>query len=298
MQVPQFAFVAVTPDAPLRRYVERLWYARGRVTYGSEAILPDGNVSLMINFGDPFDVDIARSGTRRHTRDAWVVGPQRGRLLNRPLGETHMIGVTFRPEGAHAVLGLPVATLANDIVSLDDLWQRCAHEWRERLQSIPRPRDKLVRLQQLLMSRLRPDERRLSRIRRALAMLWAEPPRSVRSVCDALGVSNKHLIAQFRTYVGLPPKVVQRLHRFNQLIRSVDGDSGRWSDLAQACGYHDQAHMNRDFRHFSGVSPSEYLRRRAAIYGQGIGDPETAGFVPSPETESIEFAREVVNGDR
>ena len=45
-----------------------------------------------------------------------------------------------------------------------------------------------------------------------------------------------------------------------------------WAEIAQACGYYDQAHMIRDFNQFAGSPPSEFARRRLPDGGGVIGD--------------------------
>jgi AraC-like DNA-binding protein len=77
-----------------------------------------------------------------------------------------------------------------------------------------------------------------------------------------LGWSRRHLAAMFREQVGLPPKSVARLLRFESVLRRIDADAVRWADIAQDFGYCDQSHLNRDFRDLLGTTPTEYLARR------------------------------------
>jgi AraC-like DNA-binding protein len=48
---------------------------------------------------------------------------------------------------------------------------------------------------------------------------------------------------------GVPPKLFARILRFDHAIRLMRRDQvPSWAELADACGYADQAHLTRDFR--------------------------------------------------
>jgi AraC-like DNA-binding protein len=42
------------------------------------------------------------------------------------------------------------------------------------------------------------------------------------------------------------------------------GDGGGWASIALACGFYDQAHLIRDVRRFSGLTPTALLQTLGA----------------------------------
>lgn len=69
--------------------------------------------------------------------------------------------------------------------------------------------------------------------------------------------------------LGLSPKMLGRVLRFQHVLKLNDNDgSASWSDLAYKSGYCDQAHLVREFRAFTGITPGMY-RRDAAAAGTG-----------------------------
>lgn len=269
-----FLFHARPPRGPLSRYVATLWYASGQIPYRRESLLPTGNVDLIINLGSPFLV-----GGRRVV-DGWTRGLQTRPSENEPLAETHVVGVSFRDHGALPFLGVPVAELSDEVVSIEELWGRqIAAGLRERLWEERGAESKLAVLEAYLSRRLPDGDSRTARVEHALARLRSAPV-AVSTLCRELEISPKHLISEFRRVVGAPPKAVARLQRFNRLLGAIDARQPmEWAELAYAQGYSDQAHMIHEFREFSGVTPTEYVRRRTEVFGP-LAPGQDVHFLP------------------
>jgi len=63
----------------------------------------------------------------------------------------------------------------------------------------------------------------------------------------------------------MTPKVFSRLSRFRAVLNTIETVTYvDWTATALECGYFDQAHFIHDFRDFSGMSPSAYIRHRTA----------------------------------
>jgi AraC-like DNA-binding protein len=78
-----------------------------------------------------------------------------------------------------------------------------------------------------------------------------------------VGISHKHLLREFDRCVGLTPKLFARLWAFQRVIQGIgQKPEADWSDVAVTCGYYDQAHLIREFRAFSGLTPASYLGKR------------------------------------
>lgn len=75
-------------------------------------------------------------------------------------------------------------------------------------------------------------------------------------LAEETGWSRRHLTQRFREELGMAPKAFGRLVRFERAARRVMAGEAP-ADVAYACGYADQPHMNRDFRAFYGGPPGE-----------------------------------------
>jgi methylphosphotriester-DNA--protein-cysteine methyltransferase len=104
---------------------------------------------------------------------------------------------------------------------------------------------------------------------------------AIKALSEQIGISQKHLDAQFRRLVGVSPKTLARIYRFQRALQSIDPVRPvDWAAVAHTALYYDQSHFNKDFAAFTGFNPTEYLRLRRQAFGDTLARGEDLHFVP------------------
>jgi transcriptional regulator GlxA family with amidase domain len=155
------------------------------------------------------------------------------------------------------LFGVPAGELAGRHTPLQDLWGPSAVEARERLSEAGGLQRKLDVFEALLAARL-PTVRGLHpAVAQALERFTTTA--DVRQAVKESGYSHRRFIALFQRGLGLTPKLYCRVLRFQEALEQVAAHTAAsLVEVALDVGYSDQAHFNREFREFAGVSPGEY----------------------------------------
>lgn len=257
------------PRAPLGEFVDFFWYFAGHFpAHAKERVFPHGCLELIIDLqtGPRRWFDREDHSRFREYRRGWLSGAHSEYIvIETTKKDSSMLGIHFKPGGAHPFFDLPVSELNEQVVELDQLWGAEAGDLRDRLLETPEPADKFAVLEKYLLRRGRRTMDGDNPVAFALRAFEQTPhEQTIASVANRLGVSHKHLIEQFRRRVGFTPKLYCRIRRFQRVVMEIEQrKSIDWADLACACGYHDQAHFIRDFQAFSGLNPSAYLMDRS-----------------------------------
>ena len=155
-------------------------------------------------------------------------------------------------------------------MSLDAIWGRFAAELRERLYAAPTIQARFALLEQFLLARLCEAPQGLKAVQYAVAEIARQHGAlSIRELSESMGMSQKHLIVQFKQMVGCTPKELGRLYRFADVLASIDlTQPVDWTLVAHQFHFHDQSHFIRDFREFTGNTPTDYLRLRRQMHAE------------------------------
>jgi transcriptional regulator GlxA family with amidase domain len=92
----------------------------------------------------------------------------------------------------------------------------------------------------------------------------------VKEVAHLSGYSERQLNRLFLTQIGMNIKNYARLTRFNYVLKHIQKSPCFFAALSQQAGYFDQAHLDKDFKAISGVSPQKYLKTMSDFYYDAV----------------------------
>ncbi len=257
-------FETFAPRAPFDRYIESIFHLKDfQPDHSIERVVPTGHVFVIFEF----------DGFTRHTYDnetlepnadytqAWISGIHQNYLSISAHAGSEMLVIQFKAFGARPFLHLNMDSIADRVVAAADILDGELLELRSDLKSAPTSADKFSVAEAWLQRRFDPNSAAPEPVVDVVTMLQKQPASKLKEIIGSYNGTQKHLITQFRRFVGVTPKQYQRVLRFNDVFCAMQGDQFlSWADIAQMCGYSDQSHFIREFRNFSGFSPESFLK--------------------------------------
>lgn len=247
------------PVGPLRADVRCFWALRAEAAPGSaDPALPDGSPELILNLADPF-IAIDAHGGERVQPAVFLVGQITGPFRVRPSGRVDLFGVRFEACGA-TWLHDDLSALCDDFVDVAPALGGPLEALRRELASVADDRTRAARAEQVLAPLVaagrRPDWRVVEAVREIRA---SGGMGELRAVAERLRTTPRTLQRLFARDVGIAPKLLARIVRFQRVFAAWRSDPERLSRVAAECGYSDHAHLVRDFRELAGMPPAAFL---------------------------------------
>jgi len=258
----QWEMLRCAPHAALKPHV--IDYSGYRETQGAEIWrreLPCSFVPLIINFGPAFHFrDDPQSPD---TQTSFTAGVYTRPVIVGSKGAAFCLQVNFTPLGAWRFFRLAQSDLEGRTVSLDDILGAQGRLFAAELHDAPGWPERFALLDDFLGKRILAAREPNANVREVWQALSASHgAASITALAETTGVSRRHLAKLFRAEIGATPKTMARILRFEH-ARNLAHHVPRlsWADLAYEAGYADQAHLAREFKELSGMTPQELLRR-------------------------------------
>jgi len=179
-------------------------------------------------------------------------------------GRMRLFYVFFSPVGAYYLLDTPQKELRNSMVNISDLLLgTAARILKEKLKE----QTTIIGLRQVIetffLKWLSQKKKNDSALRLAHAIkqieLNSHHRNVITEVCHQHGYSISRLERHMQQMVGIGPKLLQRIFRFNNVLNYINQRQSPypWAGIARQFGYFDQTHLIKDFTLFYGTTPGK-----------------------------------------
>ena len=278
-------YVSRVPAPPLDRFIDDIYCLTGIPSHRRMTVPPMPSAHLFINLGGPARLWHSDPSVPPAVfTDGWFMGLWTRRYVFEYPAPVRLVGVHFKPWGISPFVDMPATELRDRWVPADVIWRRSSFDRiRDQVGDVASATEALRVVEMELRSRLaETTSRGLDVVLHTGQYLeTSQGAVSVGALTDAVGVSGTHLATQFKSHVGVTPKRVARIYRFAQLILSVDAQGPvDWLKVAHTAGYFDQAHLSKEFKEFTGHTPTQYLALRRRFPAEQ-GFPPDSGPMPA-----------------
>ena len=247
----------VYPSYMLRPYVKHYWHLK---TVGDSATLartvPTGMMSLIFHRGNRL---LSVNDMKLQPR-AFLGGQEKTFADLQYDGQIDMLVVVFRPAGVRAFFSLPLNKTAGLRLSAEEMEDKQLLQLENALISTEEEDLSIQLIEQFLMKRLTHlSSHNLKRINTTIRLIESGES-DISRLADAACLSTKQFSRVFSEHTGVNPKEFSRTRRFQRALHLLKKNPHTsFTALAYECGYYDQSHMIKEFKSYSGYTPTEYL---------------------------------------
>jgi AraC-like DNA-binding protein len=253
----------IIPDVRLKQYVKCFFIRETDEFIEIEGkILPGGYPELIFNLSDIYLH--SPKDERIHLTPAIDYLGQ----LTRPFdlkskGKLAMIGIRFYPHASAFFLREPMDEFNDQVSDITGLLHTSTKQLHEQLMETTRLAEKIALIESFLLNRLSHSERRFDQItlvgKISRDMAVNNYSANMDYTAAKYGISARYLQKLFLQNTGLTPKSFLKINRFRHSLGFLDNKQESLTTIAYNCGYFDQSHFTKEFKLFSGATPSEYL---------------------------------------
>jgi len=261
--VPVQTYVEEKPPAPLAELVSTVWIQH--VPADSEPYLqrniPNGSSEILCRLGQA----------------PRVIGQRTMPSIDVLPPGTTVVGARVRPGATRTVFGVPGYELVDRSVDVAELESPGLDVLGEQLAGARSPDETADVLKRRLLAQCAVAPAIDPVVSETVRRLEGVGHGGLRAIRSELSLSERHFRRRVRQAVGLTPKVLERMLRFQRLLASTQSVVARGEDptdagvaaLAAAAGYADESHLNRECRRLTGLSIGQYLAETCRDCGCG-----------------------------
>jgi AraC-like DNA-binding protein len=259
----------IIPREQLKPYIKCYYiYESDASIEFEDTVFPSGLMEMIFNLGEGTWETLVNDKFQTTPKiELW------GQIIN-PLpikskGRNTMFGIKFFPHTAAYFLKDEITVFNNLVSDLTDVFDSSVKNLHERLLETPGLKGKIEFVEKFFTKRLPVNENASHRIKEVGHILSDMEKNysdeNIEDIAIKHGISPRYLHKLVSQYTGLSPKFHNKINRFQQSLKLITDNNNSLTSIAYDCGYFDQSHFIKDFKSFTGFTPSAYLKNKFPV---------------------------------
>lgn len=259
----------VKPVSALARFINCFWLYEGdEKTDIIDYTFPDGSPEIIFHT----ETNVYRSNSEKNyflNPENEVIGQLSMPYQIKIKGKNRFFGIRFFPHTFSVFTEVPLYELTDKVISADHIFGKEIESINEIFQQEKCINTVVSNVQHILLKKV--NTRRLDSKYEVLEYSvrkmfeQASSDTLLNDIILKTGTNARFIQRLFNDRVGISLRLLMKVIRFQKTFKYLQNYKGSLSDIAYTCGYSDQSHFIRDFKRFSGTTPSMYVAENYPI---------------------------------
>jgi len=244
------------PIAELKEYITKIWlFENEQGLPANNVVAPNARPKVIIPYINTITTTSAYATRTCSEGGIYFIGARDVPVaLTTPKARTGSIGIEFTTAGAYKFFSHSMYELANDLFSFGDCLGKEGSLLQKEIQELPDPYDKIGRVQEFLLLKLRTLQRTNDIVDYSIGLIAKSNGLvGVRDLERKTGYTKRYLDLLFRDHLGIAPKTLATIFRFQYFYKVAGNQKQSIYDL-----YYDESHFIKEFKRYTGFSPGKF----------------------------------------
>ena len=181
-------------------------------------------------------------------------------MMFRVSGPSKVFGIRFHPSAAAFFLSEDVSRLNDQVFDLTTVVGSSVADLHRRLEEATSDDMRIEAVDHYLLKKISGQTKILRKID-LVQKVMNEMSRkdffdNIENVAERYGITSRYLQKVFVQHTGLTPKLFSKINRFQNSLILLGGENESLTSVGYSSGYFDQSHFIREFKSFTGFTPS------------------------------------------
>ncbi len=259
-----------TAVAALQPYVRCFYiFQSGSAIEFGDTVFPSAELEMIFNLGEGIWESFSSQNEFRRNPLIELWGQVTKPMPIKSTGPHTMLGIRFKTPAAAYFLKDDMGVFNNQVADLGDIIGQPVKTLHQQLLETMNPDKQIALVEKFLLERLALNKKKIYRIDKVASIVTSiktnAAEESVKMIASKHNMTVRNLQKIFYIHTGLSPVSFNKIQRFQQSLKLIAKKNQPLTAIAYNCGYFDQAHFIRDFKSFTGVTPTAYITNKFPV---------------------------------